>query len=174
MRKAFKATVNRTHHCPIDFNPGNQMALALPEVSAEDSDQVCALALVDLIPIVHRLDRLVDLGRQGEVEGIHCTGCKARGAHVEFRVEYDESGLGQLDDKVVQQRVQILKYHVVAGRVVSPDAIAAKKAPTLAKQEIRIMAKGGQVMINDAKVVAADIDAKNGVIHVVDSVLLPR
>ncbi|MGA1489976.1 MAG: fasciclin domain-containing protein [Planctomycetota bacterium] len=72
------------------------------------------------------------------------------------------------------QLVQILKYHVVSGRVFSPDAIAAKKAPTLAKQEIRIMAKGGQVMINDAKVVAADIDAKNGVIHVVDSVLLPR
>jgi len=67
----------------------------------------------------------------------------------------------------------ILLYHVVDGRVFSNDAIDAKSANTLQGSEIKVSAKGKSVMINDAKVVSADIDASNGVIHVINSVLLP-
>ena len=67
----------------------------------------------------------------------------------------------------------ILKYHVVAGRVYSEDALAAKQAATLQGDKIHVSVTAGQAMINNAKLVATDIDASNGVIHVVDSVLLP-
>lgn len=67
----------------------------------------------------------------------------------------------------------ILLYHVVDGRVFSNDAIDAKSANTLQGGEIKVSAKGKSVMINDAKVVSADIDASNGVIHVINRVLLP-
>jgi uncharacterized surface protein with fasciclin (FAS1) repeats len=67
----------------------------------------------------------------------------------------------------------ILKYHVVPGRVYASDAIAAKTAKTLEGNPLRVKAKGKSVRINDATVVKANIDASNGVIHVIDSVLLP-
>lgn len=67
----------------------------------------------------------------------------------------------------------ILKYHVVSGRVYSEDALAAKKAKTLEGPEIHISAAGGQAKINDANLVTTDLDASNGVIHVIDSVILP-
>jgi hypothetical protein len=67
----------------------------------------------------------------------------------------------------------ILKYHVVAGRVYSDDALKAKQAKTLQGQSIRISVNDGQPMINDARLQTTDIDASNGVIHVIDSVLIP-
>ena len=67
----------------------------------------------------------------------------------------------------------ILKYHVVSGRVYSEDALAAKKAKTLEGSEISISVSGGQAKINDANLVTTDLDASNGVIHVIDSVILP-
>jgi uncharacterized surface protein with fasciclin (FAS1) repeats len=70
----------------------------------------------------------------------------------------------------------ILTYHVVAGRVMAADAIKldGKMAKTVNGQEIAIKVKEGKVMINDATVTAADIVGSNGVIHVIDTVLLPK
>lgn len=72
------------------------------------------------------------------------------------------------------QLVAILTYHVVPARVMSDD-IAGKKAQVLTVQGERldVNARSG-VKVNDAKVVAADIEATNGVIHVIDRVLLPQ
>ncbi len=67
----------------------------------------------------------------------------------------------------------ILKYHVVAGRVYSEDAVKAKSASTLEGQNISISVTPDGAMINEAKLLTTDIDASNGVIHVIDSVLLP-
>ncbi|MCA9143292.1 MAG: fasciclin domain-containing protein [Planctomycetaceae bacterium] len=67
----------------------------------------------------------------------------------------------------------ILKYQVVPGRVYSEDALAAKKATTLKGSEIHVSVSGGQAKINDAKLLTTDLDASNGVIHVIDSVILP-
>lgn len=67
----------------------------------------------------------------------------------------------------------ILKYHVVAGRVYSDDALAAKSAPTLAGDKVTIIPTEGGARVNDAVLLKTDIDASNGVIHVVDRVLLP-
>lgn len=71
--------------------------------------------------------------------------------------------------------VEILTYHVVAGKVMSGD-IAGKQlmAGTVQGSKLDINAKGGGVMINNAKVVGADVETSNGVIHIIDKVLLPE
>jgi transforming growth factor-beta-induced protein len=66
----------------------------------------------------------------------------------------------------------ILKYHVVEGRVYSEDLLAAKAAKTLQGGTIKVTIKDG-VYADSAKVVKTDIDASNGVIHVISSVILP-
>ena len=70
----------------------------------------------------------------------------------------------------------ILTYHVVAGKVMAADAIKldGKNAKTVNGQEIAIKVMDGKVKINDATVTAADIVGSNGVIHVIDTVLLPK
>lgn len=72
-----------------------------------------------------------------------------------------------------QQLVDILTYHVVSGRVYSDAAVNAKAAKSLQGGSIKITASDEGVKINDANLVAIDIDASNGVIHVIDAVLLP-
>lgn len=73
-----------------------------------------------------------------------------------------------------QQLVDVLTYHVVKGRVYSGDALAAKSAPTLQGASVSIAATDSGAAVNGtANLVQTDIDASNGVIHVIDSVLLP-
>jgi len=67
----------------------------------------------------------------------------------------------------------ILKYHVVSGKVMSSD-IKAGDVPTVAGESIAIQLNGGKVTVNEAHVTKADIAADNGVIHVIDKVLLPK
>ena len=67
----------------------------------------------------------------------------------------------------------ILTYHVVSGNVKAADVVKLKSAKTVQGQTVAIDAADG-VKINDAKVVKADIDCGNGVIHVIDTVLLPK
>ena len=69
--------------------------------------------------------------------------------------------------------VGILKLHVVPGRVYSSDALKAGNAKTLQGESVNIAVRDGAAMVNSAKLVATDLDASNGVIHVIDSVLLP-
>jgi uncharacterized surface protein with fasciclin (FAS1) repeats len=67
----------------------------------------------------------------------------------------------------------ILTYHVVAGKVTAADVVKLKSATTLQGQDVKIAVKDGKVMINNATVVKADIMTSNGVIHVIDTVILP-
>jgi transforming growth factor-beta-induced protein len=67
----------------------------------------------------------------------------------------------------------ILLYHVVEGRVYSDEAIKAKSAKTLQGAKIIISKSKSGVMINNATVSEADLDASNGVIHVIDTVIIP-
>lgn len=68
---------------------------------------------------------------------------------------------------------KVLTYHVVAGKVMAADVVKLKEAKTLEGQMVKINAASG-VMVNDAKVVKADVEASNGVIHVIDTVLMPQ
>ena len=67
----------------------------------------------------------------------------------------------------------ILTYHVVAGKVMSSDVVGIDSATTVNGADIDVMVSGSDVMLNDAKVTAVDISASNGVIHVIDKVILP-
>ena len=69
---------------------------------------------------------------------------------------------------------KILLYHVVAGEVTSKEVVNLTKAETLAGKNVKIKVNKGSVMINDSKVIGADIMASNGVIHVIDTVLIPE
>ena len=67
----------------------------------------------------------------------------------------------------------ILTYHVVPGKVMAADVVKLKEAKTVNGAMVKIKANGSKVMVNDAKVTATDIAASNGVIHVIDTVILP-
>ncbi len=71
------------------------------------------------------------------------------------------------------QLTGILTYHVVAGKVMSGDLSDGMKAKTVNGAEITIQLNDGKVMINDAEVVLADVETSNGVIHVINKVILP-
>lgn len=86
--------------------------------------------------------------------------------------ELPEGTLGALlEDK--EKLTSILTYHVVAGKVTSDEVVGLERAATANGAELRIRAENGVVMINDATVIQADVMADNGVIHVIDTVLLP-
>jgi len=67
----------------------------------------------------------------------------------------------------------ILTYHVVAGKVTAADVVKLKSAETVNGKAVKITTGDRGVMVNDATVTATDIKASNGVIHVIDSVLIP-
>jgi uncharacterized surface protein with fasciclin (FAS1) repeats len=77
-----------------------------------------------------------------------------------------------LKDK--QKLTAILTYHVVPGRVLAADLKNKKSAKTVNGQEIRIAVRDGMVMVDNARVIRSDIPASNGVIHVIDTVILPK
>jgi len=67
----------------------------------------------------------------------------------------------------------ILTYHVVPGKVMAADVMKMKQAKTVSGQMLAVRITGGGVMVDDAKVTATNIVASNGVIHVIDTVMLP-
>jgi len=68
----------------------------------------------------------------------------------------------------------ILTYHVVSGKVMASDAAMLTSAKTVNGQSFRITESGSTLMVNKATVIKADIPASNGVIHVIDQVLIPE
>ena len=68
----------------------------------------------------------------------------------------------------------ILLYHVVSGKVMAKDVVRLKSAKSAQGSMIRISTVKGSVMVDNAKVVKSDIEVSNGVIHVIDTVILPR
>lgn len=69
--------------------------------------------------------------------------------------------------------VAILTYHVVAGKVMSTDLSNGQKAATVNGEKVSVSIANGTVKISGAKVIAADVKAKNGVVHIIDKVILP-
>src|SRR5579859_1076041 len=70
--------------------------------------------------------------------------------------------------------VAILTYHVVPGKVMAKDVVKLHEAKTVNGKDVKIMAEGGKVMVDNAHVTKTDIVCSNGVIHVIDSVILPQ
>ena len=73
-----------------------------------------------------------------------------------------------------EKLVSILTYHVVPGKVMAKDVVKLHEAKTVNGKDVKIMTDGGKVMVDNANVVKTDIACSNGVIHVIDSVILPQ
>ncbi len=69
---------------------------------------------------------------------------------------------------------KILTYHAVSGKTMAADLEDGQELTTVEGSKIKVMMKGGKVMVGGAEVTTADIAASNGVIHVIDKVLLPK
>jgi uncharacterized surface protein with fasciclin (FAS1) repeats len=80
---------------------------------------------------------------------------------------------GLLKPENTDQLTAILTYHVVPGKVMSGDLSNNMMAATVEGSEVTIMTEGG-VTVDGANVVTADIEASNGVIHVIDGVIMPK
>jgi uncharacterized surface protein with fasciclin (FAS1) repeats len=70
--------------------------------------------------------------------------------------------------------VAVLTYHVVPGKVLAADVVKLKEAKTVQGQSVKIVVEGGKVKVDAANVVKTDIETSNGVIHVIDAVILPK
>src|SRR5690242_5328750 len=85
---------------------------------------------------------------------------------------------GTLDDLLKPENkeklVAILTYHVVPGRALAKDVAGMSDAKTVNGKSVKIMAHDGKVMVDNANVIKTDIQCSNGVIHVIDSVILPQ
>lgn len=88
-----------------------------------------------------------------------------------FNALFADLGVDGVEDLTAEQLTPILTYHVVSGKVMSSD-LSNTSVETLNGKKIKIDLSD-DVKINDSKVVAADIDGRNGVIHVIDKVLIP-
>jgi uncharacterized surface protein with fasciclin (FAS1) repeats len=74
--------------------------------------------------------------------------------------------------KDIPKLTKILTYHVVSGKVLSGDVVKLKSATTVEGSDVKIDASNG-VKVNNATVATADVAADNGVIHIIDTVLIP-
>ena len=70
--------------------------------------------------------------------------------------------------------IAVLTYHVVPAKVTAKEVVSLTEAETAQGSKVKITVKDGTVYVDKAKVVKTDIDCKNGVIHVIDSVILPK
>ena len=89
-----------------------------------------------------------------------------------FNVLFKQLGVSGIKDLTAEQLTPILTYHVVSGKVMSTD-LSNTSVATLNGQKIKIDISNG-VKINDSKVTKADISGSNGVVHVIDKVLMPN
>jgi transforming growth factor-beta-induced protein len=86
---------------------------------------------------------------------------------------FDALGVTGVDDIPVATLRAVLLYHVAPGERFAADVVSSSRIRTVSKGFLRPSVSGGNVYVNDAQVIAADIDVSNGVIHVIDRVLLP-
>lgn len=174
-----KVMVNGANVVSTDIETSNGIihvidAVILPPSMAKAEDKMEAKDIVDTAVAAGDFKTLAAaLGAAGLVEAL-----KGEGPFTVF-APTDEA-FAALPEGTVEALLkdpkalgEILKYHVVAGKVMAADAAKLTEAETLQGAPIAIGAKDGKVMINDAEVISADVMAKNGVIHVINKVILP-
>lgn len=154
---------------------GLGMMLAVGQVSA--SDHAEKKDIVDTAVSAGQFETLV---AAVEAAGLVDT-LKSEGPFTVF-APTDEA-FAKLGDAAIQDLLKpenkekltaILMYHVVPGKVMASDVVSLSSAATAQGQSVDIAVADGTVSIDGAKVVTADIEATNGVIHVIDTVILPE
>ena len=90
-----------------------------------------------------------------------------------FEDLFDALGVSGVNDIPVGTLRSVLLYHVAPGERFAADVLSSSRIRTVSKGFLRPSVSGGNVYVNDARILATDIDVSNGVIHVIDRVLLP-
>lgn len=144
------------------------------EEAAMEAPEKMPMDIVDIAVKDGRFETLVAALKAADLVGT----LKGEGPFTVFAPTDDAFGKlppgtveGLLED--VPKLKNILLYHVVPGKVMSADVVELDRADTALGRKLMIKVVDGKVMINDAQVVVADIEASNGVIHVIDTVILP-
>lgn len=155
--------------------------LAAPAAAVAQEAQGYAPAAApagDIIETAARAGSFTTLAKALETAGLVAT-LKGEGPFTVF-APTDEAFAnlpqGTLDALLKDKKklTAILTYHVVPGKVGSEEVATLKSAKTVNGKELTIATTGGKVTVGNATVTQADIPATNGVIHVIDSVLLPE
>lgn len=143
--------------------------LAIPALAAEKAD------IVDTAVAAGKFKTLVTAVKEaGLVETL-----KGKGPFTVF-APTDEAFAklpeGTLEALLKDQKklAAILTYHVVPGKVLAADVVKLSEAKTVQGQQVTITVSGDKVMVDGAKVIKTDIHCTNGVIHVIDAVILPK
>lgn len=116
MSTAYLATAKRIKNCPLGLKQGDRMLFTLPSMGKEESDQICALAAVDLVPVIQRMEKVAENAAKAKEIGRSntCTGCKAVNAFVEFEVSKTQLALlagdtGAISDPNFLETLKVLK-----------------------------------------------------------------
>ena len=149
---------------------------AIPEPTATPEPEVMEMDIVDTAVADGRFTTLVAAVTAAELVDT----LKGEGPFTVFAPTDDAFAAlpeGTVESLLLPENKQaltdILLYHVVSGKVMAADVVNLESATTVLGKDVAIKVDGGKVYINDAEVIITDIETSNGVIHVVDSVLLP-
>lgn len=158
--------------------PAAQVAPAATEAPAEAPTEAAAEGMADIVDTAVAAGGFTTLVAAVEAAGLVDT-LKGEGPFTVF-APTDEAfaalPAGTVEALLADpegQLTQILLYHVVPGKVMSTDLSDGMTADTAQGSPVTFTVADGKVMVNAANVVAADIEASNGVIHVIDQVILP-
>ena len=149
---------------------------AVPEPTAMPEPEVMLKDIVDTAVADGRFETLVAGVQAAELVDT----LKGEGPFTVFAPTDDAFAklpAGTLDSLLLPENKQaltdILLYHVVSGNVMAADVVNLESATTVLGKDVAIKVEDGKVFINDAEVIITDVEASNGVIHVIDAVLLP-
>jgi uncharacterized surface protein with fasciclin (FAS1) repeats len=145
-----------------------------PKTAAKEMPKKMAKDIVDIAVADGRFETLVAAVTAADL----VTTLKGEGPYTVFAPTDDAFAKlppgtveGLLED--IPTLKNILLYHVVPGKVMASQVVGLDKAGTALGKDVMIEVMDGEVMVNGAKVIITDIEASNGVIHVIDTVILP-
>jgi uncharacterized surface protein with fasciclin (FAS1) repeats len=150
------------------------LALAVPAASAAPASEQASPTIAGLAAKTPQLSTLLSLVKKAGLAD-ELSGPGALTVFAPTNKAFAKVPKKTLDAlaKNPAQLKRVLLYHVVAGRVTAAKVVKLRSAKTLAGPSVRIRVTGKTVRINSAKVTTADVKASNGVVHVIDTVLLP-
>jgi uncharacterized surface protein with fasciclin (FAS1) repeats len=147
-----------------------------PEPTATPEPEVMALDIVDTAVADGRFTTLVAAVEAAELVDTF----KSEGPFTVFAPTDDAFAAlpeGTVESLLLPENKQaltdILLYHVVSGKVMAADVVELESATTVLGKDVAIKVEDGKVFINEAEVIITDIETSNGVIHVIESVILP-
>lgn len=166
-RKAMRQTHTVAYYQPAAAHVATVAVAAAPEKKKDIVDTAVAAGSFKTLAAALKAADLIDT-------------LKGKGPFTVFAPTdeaFDKLPAGTVEDLLKPENkaklVSILTYHVVPGKVLAADVVKLKEAKTVQGKAAKITVKDGKVMVDGANVVKTDIETSNGVIHVIDAVILP-